>query len=342
MAKSPDESASGLWAFSNNLADVVEGAGRTVVAVNSRQRLSASGIHWHQGVIVTADHAIKRDEEITVTLPEGHTVPATLIGRDPSTDLAVLKLEAELPVAEVGDTSLLKVGHLVLALGRSAQHGLSASLGIISALSGAWHTWHGGQIDQFVRPDLTLYPGCSGGPLVNVQGQVVGINTSGPRRMVLTIPTATVNRVVDQLLEKGHVARGYLGLGMQPVRLPKTITDTLQSSSNSGLIVVTVEPEGPAEQAGALIGDVLVALDDTPVSDTGDVQVILTPDRVGQPVRAQVIRGGELTELTITVGERFSAGDPKQTPGEEYYGRSYEPDCNRSTGKPRRGFRDRR
>jgi S1-C subfamily serine protease len=305
-----------------------------VVAVNARQGLPASGIHWHQGIVVTADHAIKRDEEITVTLPDGRTVASTLVGRDSSTDLAVLKLQGvELPVAEVGDTSLLKVGHLVLAIGRSNERGLSASLGIISALSGAWRTWYGGQIDQLVRPDLTLYPGYSGGPLVNVQGQVVGINTSGPRRMVLTIPTATVNRVIDQLLETGHVARGYLGLGMQPVRLPKTFIDTLKSN-NSGLIVVTVEPEGPAEQAGVLIGDVLVALDGMPVSDTGDVQVVLTPDRIGKPVSAQVIRGGVLTELAIMVGERLS--------GEEYYGESYEPGCNKGTGKSRRGFRGRR
>lgn len=336
MATSSDASA--LWMFSNNLADTVESAGRAVVAVNARQRLPASGVHWHQDIVVTTDHAIKRDEEITVTLPDNRVVAATLVGRDAGTDLAVLKLqEVELPTAEVGDTSLLKVGHLVLAIGRSDQRGLSASLGIVSALSGAWRTWYGGQVDQFVRPDLTLYPGCSGGPLINVQGQVVGINTSGPRRMVLTIPTATINCVVDQLLEKGHVAQGYLGLGMQPVRLPNALADTL--TSNSGLIVVTVEPEGPAEQAGVLIGDVLIALGGMPVSDIGEVQVILTPNYVGKPVTAQVIRGGVLTELTITVGERFSE-DTTRTPGDEYYGRSYGSGCEE--GRSRRRSRDRR
>lgn len=299
-----------LGTLSKNLTDAVEQAGQAVVAIEARQRLPASGIHWRQGVIITADHVIKRDEEIIVTLPKEGTVAATLVGRDPGTNLAVLRLKGgELPLAEVGDTALLKVGHLVLALGRSDERSLNASLGIISALGGAWRTWYGGQIDQFVRPDLTLYPGCSGGPLVNIQGQVVGVNISGPRRMVLTLPTATVNRVVDQLLETGQISRGYLGLGMQPVRLPDKLINALKLSTNSGLIVVTVEPEGPAEQAGVLIGDVLIGLDGVPVNDMSDVQVMLTPDRIGQPVSTQVIRGGELTELAITVAERSLGGE---------------------------------
>lgn len=306
MSSSKSEMTSAMLALSNDLAAAVEQAGSAVVAVNARQRMSSSGIHWRPGVVVTADHTVKREEEITVTLPDGRTVPATLAGRDLSTDLAVLKLPGiELPAAEIGDASLLKVGHLVLALGRPGESGLSASLGVVSAKSGAWRTWRGGQIDQFVRLDLTLYPGFSGGPLVDTSSRVVGINTSGlSRRMDLVIPASTINRVVDQLLEKGRIARGYLGLGMQPVRLPDTLKNILNLSDTGGVIVVNVEQNGPADQAGVLIGDVLVALEGTPVSDTGDVQAMLGPDRVGKTISAHIVRGGLSVELAIAVGER--------------------------------------
>ena len=298
MSSSPSEMTSALLTLSNDLASAV-------VAVNARRRIPSSGVHWRSGVIVTADQTVKRDEEITVTLPDNRTVPATLAGRDSNTDLAVLKLQGvELPLAEIGDTKLLKVGNMILAVARPGESGLSASMGVVSALSGAWRTWGGGQIDQFVRLDLTLYPGFSGGPLVDASGCVVGINTSGPRNMVLTIPTSTVNRVVDGLLEKGRIARGYLGLGMQPVLLPDSLKNTLNLPSNGGVIVVNVEPNGPADQAGVFIGDVLLSLDDQPVSDTGDVQMMLGPECVGKTVNVQVIRGGALTKVQILVGER--------------------------------------
>jgi S1-C subfamily serine protease len=276
-----------------------------VVAVNARPRMPSSGVHWRQGVVVTAEHTIKREEEITVMLPDGRSIPATLAGRDASTDLAVLKLQGgELSTAEIGGSATLKVGHLVLAVGRPGERGLSASMGVVSALGGAWRGWSGGQIDQFVRLDLTLYPGFSGGPLVDAQGRVVGINTSGPRSMVLAIPTSTVNRVVDQLLEKGHIARGYLGLGMQPVRLPDTLKNALNLPTQGGIIVVAIEPDSPAERAGVLIGDILVALDGRSMSDTADVLAMLGPERVGAEVKASFIRGGVLSELMIPVGER--------------------------------------
>ncbi len=310
MSSSSSETESALLALSNNLADTVEQAGRYVVTVNARSRTSSSGVHWRQGIVVTADHAIKREEEITVTLSGDRTVAATLIGRDPSTDLAVLKLpDVDLPVAELGDSSSLKVGHLVLAIGRGSESGLSTSMGVISALGGPWQSWYGGLIDQFVRLDLTLYPGFSGGPLVVPPGRVVGINTSGPRRTVLTIPASTVNRVVDQLLEKGRIARGYLGLGMQPVRLPESLTTILNLSSVGGVIVVNVEPNGPADRAGVLLGDVLVALNGKPVSDTGDIQAMLGSQSVGETLNAQIVRGGVLVDVAIAVGERQGKED---------------------------------
>ena len=305
MSSSSAEMSSAMLALSNNLADIVEQAGRSVVRVNGRSRLSSSGIYWRQGIVVTADETLKRSEDITVTLPDNRTLPVTLIGRDPSTDIAVLNLQhVELPVAEIGEASSLRVGHMVLAVGRSSESGLSASMGVVSALGGAWHSRYGGLIDQFVRLDLNLYPSIEGGSLVEASGRVVGITVSGPRRTVLSIPASTINRVVDQLLSKGHIARGYLGLGMQPVRLPETLKNTLNLSSVGGVIVINVEPDGPADKSGVLIGDVLVAIDGTSVSDTGDIQAILGSHSVGKTLNVQVVRGGTVVDVALTVGER--------------------------------------
>ncbi|MGI8857435.1 MAG: S1C family serine protease [Thermomicrobiales bacterium] len=306
MASLSSETQSVLLSLSNNLADAVERAGQSTVAVHARQRQPASGVLWRPGVIVATDHTIERDDDITVTLPDGKSVPATLAGRDPSTDLAILKVDgATLLVAVVGDAAALRVGHMALAVGRFGEGGLGTSLGVVSALSGAWNTWRGGQVDQFIRADVTLYPGFSGGPLVNAAGEIVGINTSGlSRNMGLTIPAVTVNRVVDQLLSTGRIARGYLGLGLQPVRLPDTLKQAVGTESETGVIIISIEGGGPAEQAGLFIGDIIVTLDGTPVTDTDAVQGLLGPDRIGSALAAKIARGGQPVDVQITVGER--------------------------------------
>lgn len=310
MSISPSEMST-LLSLSNDLASAVERAGAATVAVNARNRVASTGVQWRQGVIVTADHTVERDENITVTLADGTTSAATLVGRDPNTDIAVLRLtgESSATVAQIGDAETLKVGHLALALGRTGNSGVTASLGAISAVGGAWNTGRGGQIDQFIRADVTYYPGFSGGPLVDAAGQIVGINTSGlSRSMGLTIPAATVNRVVDTLLTKGRIARGYLGVGLQPVRLPDTLKTALGADASVGLIAVSVEDGGPAAQAGMMIGDILVALGGQNVEDTETVQGLLSPDKVGVEIAARVARGGTPVDLTITVGERPQGG----------------------------------
>ena len=293
-------------ALSNELAGAVERAGRAVVGVNARHRFSSSGVHWRQGVIVTAEHTVRRDEDLTVTLSDGRTVPVQLAGRDAGTDLAALKLQdVDLPVAELGDLSSLKVGHLVLGLGRAGADGVSAGLGVIKVLGGPWRTWRGGVIDQSVRLDLTLYPSFSGGPLVDAHGRVLGINTSAFSRLTATaVPASTVDRVLTELVERGHIARGYLGVGMHPVRLPDTLRKSLNFSGKTGNIVLSVEAEGPAGKAGVLLGDVLVAMDGKPVEDTDDVQARLGSGSVGKKITVTIVRGGALKELAITVGER--------------------------------------
>lgn len=311
MVASSDETVGALLGLSNNLADAVESAGKSIIAIHARRHSASSGVYWKPGVVVTADHTLEREENITVTLPDGRKLPATLAGRDSGTDVAVLKVEgSDLPVAEIGDASTLKVGHIVLAIARPGDIGLSASWGAVSAVGGSFRTWAGGQIDQLIRPDLTLYPGFSGGPLIDAQGRVVGINTSGlSRSMALTIPAATVSRVADQLLTRGRIARGYLGLAMQTVRLPDSQVTALSLPRNSALIVVSVENDGPAEKAGVLVGDILLALDGNAVSNTDDIQALLDPERVGKALTARVLRGGSPAELSLTVGERPRKGE---------------------------------
>jgi S1-C subfamily serine protease len=292
-----------------NLAEVVEQAAPCVVAVGARSRLTSSGIHWRSGLIITADETIKRTQEITITLPDRQTVPATLIGRDPGTDVAILQIpSSELPLAQIAETSSLKIGHLVLSLGRSDSGMVNATWGAVSALGGAWRSSYGGNIDQFVRLDLTLCPCAEGGPLVDAMGRVVGMTVSGPRRSVLAIPTATINRVVDALQEKGHLARGYLGLGMQPVRLPESLKETLGLTAPGGVIVLNVEPNSPADRGGVLIGDVLLSFNDTPVFEPGDVQAMLGWSSVGQPLKVQLLRGGTLVSVELVPVERVGKG----------------------------------
>lgn len=311
MDTSTQERANELLALSNDMANAVEQVSQAVVAVNARPRVATSGVLWRQGIVVATDHTIKREEDITLTLHDGRTIPATLAGRDPGTDLAILKFEdAAATAADLSDSAAspsVRVGHLVLAVGRTGGDGVSASLGIISSVGDAWRTWRGGQLDKFIKLDLSIYTGFSGSPLVSADGRILGINTSALARGAgLTIPASTVNRVVDELLARGRVTRAYIGVGMHPVRLPETLKNSLNLSGTQGVIVLSVEPGGPADAAGLLIGDVLVALDDRHVTNTDDVQGVLTPERVGQTAKAMIIRGGAKAELTLTIGERPS------------------------------------
>lgn len=291
--------------LSNEFAAAAEQAGRSVVAVQARHRMSSSGIQWRKGVVVTADHAIRREEEIRVLLGPEKAVTATVAGRDPSTDLAVLKLEDQLALPEFGDTASLRLGNLVLALGRSRRGQVVASMGIIGGVAGEWRSWRGGKLEQHVRLDLNLYAGFSGGPLITAQGKVVGINTSGlSRGRAVTIPVATVNRVVDELLEKGHIARPYLGLAMQPVAIPEALRGKLKSETTTGLLVIHVEAGGPADKAGVLLGDVLIALQGKPLEELDTIQDLLGSTKAGEKIAIAAIRGGAAVQFAVTLGER--------------------------------------
>jgi len=292
--------------FSQELSSATEKAGASVVTVRARHRLPSSGVYWRKGVIVTADHTVRRDEDLSVLLPDGKRVPAKLAGRDPGTDLAVLKLEEESgTVPQFGDPSSLKLASFVIALGRTRGASLVASAGIIGGLSGEYRTWRGGKIDQNIRLDLALYPGFSGGPLASVEGKILAVNTNGlGRGRAVAIPVSTVNRTVDELLQKGHIARPYLGIAMQPVSLPETLRSKLKAASSGGLMVLHVEPSSPAEKAGIVLGDVIVELQGKPALDTDNIRDLLASAKIGDAVKATLVRGGSPVDVSLKLEER--------------------------------------
>jgi serine protease Do len=295
-------SANSLLQLSGELARAVEIGEQSVVAVNGRPHVPSSGILWQPGVVVTTDHTLKRDEDLTITLPDGRNLPASLAGRDGSTDIAVLRVgDPAVDAAKTPSEASIKAGNIVLALGRRGGNGVSASFGVISAVGGPWRTWRGGQIEQFIRPDISIYTGFSGGALVDVQGHVIGLNTSGLTRGAgVTIPASTVSRVVEELLARGHVRRGFLGVGMHPVKLPGTGLP----GDSQGLVILSVEPDGPAAKAGIVIGDVLLTLAGESVIDTDAVQSHLGSASVGKPLAVGILRGGQPLTVEVTPAER--------------------------------------
>jgi S1-C subfamily serine protease len=293
--------------MSNAFADTVKTVGGGIVRVEARRRLPASGIVWSEdGLIVSANHVVRQDEKIGIGLADGQTVSAELVGRDPTTDLVVLRAAASgLTVPDWGNTQAqtMGVGHLVLALGRPGKT-VQATLGIISALSqDNWRTPAGGLLDRYLQTDVVMYPGFSGGPLVDVNGQVLGLNTSALLRGVsLTVPAASISQVVETLLTHGRVRRGYLGISTQPVRLPESLRQQL--GQETGLLLVAVEEGSPGAKGGLVLGDTIVTFDGVSVRAYDDLIALLSGDKVGQEVPAQIIRGGQMQEMKVAIGER--------------------------------------
>jgi S1-C subfamily serine protease len=303
--------SSELIELSNALARATEQAAASTVAVHTEARGSSSGIIWRAGVIVTAEHALRRDEEIHVTLADGPVAKVTLAGRDPSTDVAVLKCaEAGTAVTEFGDAATLKPGNLALVVGRTRASGPVAALGVVSLVAAERRTWTGAALSPYIRLDVGLQPTAVGGAVIDSQGRAVGMATGRFARFgAITVPAAAVNAAVDTLLKKGHIPRGYLGVGMQTVRVPDALRQTLQRSEKTGAIVLEVQPDGPANKAGLLIGDILVSLAGHPITRPEDVQFHIHGDTIGKSLAAKFIRGGALQEAAIVVGERAHGGN---------------------------------
>jgi serine protease DegQ len=299
---------SSVWqALSNEFAGAIEKAGKSVVAVNARRRIPSSGVLWKEGIVVTADHAVGRDEDISVILPGGASAAATLAGRDATTDLAILRIEpaAALSVAEIGNSAALKPGYWIVAAGRTLEGDTRGGGALVSIAAGQLRTWRGGVVDQTIRLDRNLHPNLSGGPAVDEKGRVTGMVTSGLSRIAaMVIPASTVEGVVGELAKKGRIGRGYLGVGMQPVRISKALRDSLKISGETGIMIMGVEAGGPAEKAGIVMGDVLAAIDGKTVTDTDELQQYLTSEQIGKTLKATVVRAGALKEVAVIVGER--------------------------------------
>jgi S1-C subfamily serine protease len=293
-----------IAALSNRIADTVARVAPSIVVVEAPRRTSQSGFVWRAGVVVTADEALEADEDISVILPEGQRVDATLVGRDPSTDVAVLRIaDTGVPALALNTGVAPRAGELALAVGRRRE-GPTANLGVVSVVGGPWRSLRGGQLERFVRLDLRLDRRSEGGVVLNAAGEATGMAVFGPRRSVLSIPAVTIERVAEQLLARGRIARGYLGLGLQPIRIDEALARSLSLTEPRGVIVISVDPQGPGHRSGVLLGDVVTAWNGEPVRGLREILQKLGPDAVGQTAELAILRAGKAATASVTVGER--------------------------------------
>jgi S1-C subfamily serine protease len=292
--------------LSKEISKIVDDVGRSIVAVDGRSGHTSSGIVWRPDSVITAAHTVRQETGIRVITGPERSLQARLVGRDRGADVAVLKLdgEAEAPRAEFGSAASLSVGGLAVAVGRTRRGNIVASAGIISGLMGEWRVQRT-RIDQFIRPDLNLYPGFSGGALTGPEGKITGLNTSGLLRgKPITIPSSTLMRIAEELASKGSVAQPYIGVVMQPVQIPEPLQKSIGAHIPAGLLVMHVEPGGPADTAGILLGDILLELDGAAFDDLDEVHEILDRKGVDQEVQATLIRGGQKKQAAIRIGAR--------------------------------------
>ncbi len=294
-----------LIELSDALADAAEQAGESTVLVNARRRIPASGIAYTHDLILTANHVVKRDEDISVVLPGGNEVPAIVAGRDPGSDLAVLKLESAAATPADVTKSPARVGQITLALGRPTTEGIQASLGTVSAIAGPLRTHRGGMIERYIRTDSIPYPGFSGGPLVAADSSVLGLNTSGlAHGAAITIPADVAWKIAETLAKHGHIRRGYLGIRSQVVEIPSQAQKLIQREQTAGLLVVGVEDDSPAAEGGLMVGDILTGVSGEPVTHHDELFAILTGNVVDQSTPIEVLRGGQPLTVNIIFGER--------------------------------------
>jgi S1-C subfamily serine protease len=296
----------GVWGgLSKSIADTIESVQDSIVTVHGGGRSTSSGVVWRPGVVVTVRHGLRRNDSLQVA-HRGEPVHATLAGSDAGTDLSVLRVDAGTgKAAETSGSQPARVGEVVLAIGRSALGDIAASSGIIARLGSAWRTWRGGQMDSLIRPDLQLYVGQSGSALVNEGRRVLGINSNAlARNAVITVPAVTIDRVVDAILERGHVPRPFLGAAMQAVPVPEAQRTLFGEGIDEALLVLHTEAHAPAAAAGILVGDLILSFAGYPVHNVHDVQRQLSSLKVGDPAAVVVIRGGVRMDLTVTLADR--------------------------------------
>ena len=295
-----------LSGISQAVADLVEKVVSGVVAVKAAPYRVVSGVVLPNNLIAVADHVLRREDRVPVRASTGDEIPASILGRDPSVDLAILKAEGlTASVLTPADPESLKPGMLAAVVGLTVDVGPSASLGILGAVGGPRRTWRGGTLEHFLRLDVNLYPSQAGAAVVSAEGQLIGMATGGLlRHSAVALPVVTLQRVANELITQGRIRRGYLGVGLQEVAVPGSLRSKLENAAESAVILLSVEPDSPADRAGLQVGDILVALAGKPISDAEDLQSALRGDIVGRTVTAVLIRGGEPREVQITVSER--------------------------------------
>lgn len=304
-SQKPNPQQNELTAISNAMADAVELASQAVVLVDARRRIPASGIVYAAGLVLTAGHVIEREDDITVMAPGGNEYPAQLTGRDPGSDLAVLRTDPSLAVLAAPAGAEARVGQLALALGRPSPSGIQASLGIITSKGGSLRTRRGGMLESYLTTDAIPYPGFSGGPLIDAAGNVLGVNTSGlARGASLAVPSGLAWQIAGALAEHGKVRYGYLGIRSQPVTLPGSAQKSLGREQSMGLVLVGIEENSPAADAGLMLGDIVTAIGGQPLNDPDELSSRLTGSMVGQQTQVEVLRGGQPVSIAVTVGER--------------------------------------
>ncbi|MBV9758971.1 MAG: serine protease [Acidobacteriaceae bacterium] len=308
MSNAQFSDLSGLSAaFESLIARAVEG----VVAVKAAPYRVSSGLAIGPDLVAVADHTLRRQERIPVHSADGQQGVATILGRDRSIDLAILKVEnLSLEPLPSADAAALKAGSLAIVTGLTIDAGPSASLGIVGAAAGPRNTWRSGKLDLFLRLDVNLYPSQSGAAVVNAQGQLIGMATPGLlRHSAVAVPTVTLNRVAQELLQEGRIRHGYLGIGLQPIAIPDTLRAKLANVAASGLpaaglMVLSVAPDSPAQNAGIQLGDILISLDQNYLGGIEELQSLLRGDLVGRSVSALLIRGGEPVQAQIVISQR--------------------------------------
>jgi len=294
-----------LVELSDALADAAEKAGKATVLVNARRRMPASGIAYVADLILTADHVIEREDDITVTLADGTEIPAKIAGRDAGSDVAVLKLERAAAIVAEPTKSPARLGQIGLALGRPSADGLEASLGTVSAIGGPIRTGRGGMLERYIRTDSISYPGFSGGPLVGADGTVLGLNTSGlANGAAITIPADLAWKIADALVRHGRIKRGYLGVRSQTVEIPNVSQKALKREQSTGLLIVSTENGSPASNGGLMVGDILVAVAGVPVLHHDELFARLDGDVAGKSTPVEILRGGQPQTLNVPIGER--------------------------------------
>jgi S1-C subfamily serine protease len=291
--------------LSNAMSEAVEKASHFTVLVNARRRLPGTGIVYKPDLIVTANHIVEIEEDIQILLPDGQEVKAQLAGRDAARDLALLRLNTSLAQPAMIAQAPARVGQMVLALARPDANGLQATLGVVSALGGPVRIPQGGLLEKYIRTDAAPFPGFSGGPLINSLGEMAGLNTSAfSMDSLIAIPANIVWEAAATLAAHGHIPRGYLGIKSQAVKLSQPQKETLAHPQESALLLIDIEANSPSAKANLMVGDILVSLSGVPVYDHDSLQEQLLKSNIGQSIPAEVLRGGQLVKINLTLEER--------------------------------------